>query len=276
MDVTTNVPTNISVAGRLLKDERDPDLSMYDDLKFQTMAQHKAIVEGDILRYELLENHMLTRASYKGMALSSSSIELVENIMEKEKKRRPATRLHRDYSEEFDGDPALVNNQESNSDIRSSKFYWEEIEPTLQPAGYILDSSNPPNQAAKDEAKQKYLGNCSSSPNRADPESIRKAQSIDLSKKKASLEMKQNKKKKQRDQVDVYDMNKRIKKLEEQHELELRNYLMVAKHGANEYFKSKSETNNVQYNKEMKVFLKEYISIKKKLFEECKKNFELI
>ena len=47
-------------------------------------------------------------------------------------------------------------------------------------------------------------------------------------------------------------MNGKIKKLEEAHELELKNYLMVAKHGANEYFKSKSETNNAQYNREMK------------------------
>lgn len=185
-------------------------MSMYDDLKFQTMAQHKAIVQGDVLKYELLENHMLTRASYKGLALSSSSIELVENIIEKEKKRRPTTRLHRDYSEEFDGGAALVNNKESNSDIRSSKFYWEEIEPDLQPGGYILDTSHPPSKAAKDEAKQKYLGNHSNSPNQADQESIRKAQSIDLNRRKASLEMKHNKKKKQREQIDVYDMNKRI------------------------------------------------------------------
>lgn len=68
-------------------------------------------------------------------------------------------------------------------------------------------------------------------------------------------------------------MNGKIKKLEEAHELELKNYLMVAKHGANEYFKSKSETNNAQYNREMKLFLKEHHSVKKRLFDECNKNF---
>ena len=133
-----------AVAGRLFRDARDPDLSMYDDLRYQTMAQHKAIVQGDVLKYELLENHMLTRAAYKGLALSSASIELVEHIMEKEKTRRPTARVNRDYSEELDGDPALVNNQESHSDIRGSKFYWEEVEPGLKGAGYILDSSVPP------------------------------------------------------------------------------------------------------------------------------------
>ena len=49
-----------------------------DNLKFMQIAQYKAIRDGDILQYELIDRRLISKPSAKGLALSSSSIEKIE------------------------------------------------------------------------------------------------------------------------------------------------------------------------------------------------------
>ena len=81
----------------------------------------------------------MTKKSYKGLALSSQSIKVFEDCLHKEKD---------ELKSEFG---CTSSNQsknsrsksEVNSEILSSKCYWEDIEPKLNEKGVILDFSVP-------------------------------------------------------------------------------------------------------------------------------------
>ena len=58
---------------------------VWDDLKFKTIACSKAIDKGDTLQYELIKHNLMTKASFKGLALNSSSVKIFEKNLYKEK-----------------------------------------------------------------------------------------------------------------------------------------------------------------------------------------------
>jgi len=62
-----------------------------DNLQFQAMAKFKALRDGDTLGFEAIEKNLKTKASYKGLALSDSSIELYERT--KVARKRDAKRF---------------------------------------------------------------------------------------------------------------------------------------------------------------------------------------
>lgn len=48
-------------------------LNMHDNLRFQDMAKAKAIRDGDLLTYDLVEKRLMTKPSQKALALSLST-----------------------------------------------------------------------------------------------------------------------------------------------------------------------------------------------------------
>ena len=46
-----------------------------DNLRFKALAQYRAINDGDVMRYELIENNAMTRAAVRGLATRHPSIE---------------------------------------------------------------------------------------------------------------------------------------------------------------------------------------------------------
>jgi hypothetical protein len=115
---------------------------VWDDLKFKTVACSKAIDKGDTLQYELIKHGMMTKPSFKGLALNSSSVKIFEKNLENEKKENCEKSINSDSLEE-EVDYNRNMDSEVNSQIHSSKCYWEEIEPNLNERGVILDSSVP-------------------------------------------------------------------------------------------------------------------------------------
>ena len=83
----------------------------------------------------------MTKPSYKGLALSSSSIRVFEDCIHREKKDKSIS-LSCTSSDHKNQDRINLDS-EINSDIRSSKCYWEDIEPKLNEKGVILDASIP-------------------------------------------------------------------------------------------------------------------------------------
>tara|TARA_B110000285_G_C15082534_1_gene594321 strand:+ start:67 stop:261 length:195 start_codon:yes stop_codon:yes gene_type:complete len=55
---------------------------VWDDLKFRTMAQSKAIDKGDTLQYEMIKHGLVGKSSFKGLALNSSSVKIFEKTLE--------------------------------------------------------------------------------------------------------------------------------------------------------------------------------------------------
>ena len=46
-----------------------------DNLRFKAMAQYKAMMDGDVLGFELIDKRLTSKPEIKGLALSSESIE---------------------------------------------------------------------------------------------------------------------------------------------------------------------------------------------------------
>jgi hypothetical protein len=49
-----------------------------DNLKFIEIAKYKAMRDGDVLQFELIDKRLTSKPSIRGIALSSSSIEAIE------------------------------------------------------------------------------------------------------------------------------------------------------------------------------------------------------
>jgi len=113
---------------------------VWDDLKFKTMACSRAIERGDTLQYDIINHGLMTKPSFKGLALNSSSVKIFEKNLIKEKLEKSDS-VHSDSLMEIDFKRGL--DSEMNSSIHSSKCYWVDIEPKLNEKGVILDSSVP-------------------------------------------------------------------------------------------------------------------------------------
>ena len=76
--------------------------TVWDDLKFKTIACSKAIDKGDTLQYEMIKHNLMTKPSFKGLALNSSSVKIFEQNLEKEKLEKSASRGDSDSIGEVD------------------------------------------------------------------------------------------------------------------------------------------------------------------------------
>ena len=66
----TGIVNNIIATGR-----KGAYNTKRNDLKFKTMAQYKALTNGDIFTYDLLDQNLMRRPSIRALALENSSIE---------------------------------------------------------------------------------------------------------------------------------------------------------------------------------------------------------
>ena len=53
-----------------------------DNLKFKSIAQFKALQDGDTFQFDMIENQLIKKPSLKGIALSSRSIKQFEKVRE--------------------------------------------------------------------------------------------------------------------------------------------------------------------------------------------------
>lgn len=60
---------------RKMKKTKENFLLARDNLRFKSLAQYRAINDGDVMRYELIENNALTQAAVRGLATRHPSIE---------------------------------------------------------------------------------------------------------------------------------------------------------------------------------------------------------
>ena len=152
-----------------------------DNLRIKQMAQYKAMRDGDALLYELIENRITTKPSMRGIALSCSSVEEYEKF--KKERAYEEDEVHVDcpmvpvsLSPEPGGrirtlktreavskqDKLLENSEELDSDknyeVRSSRNYWEDIEPQLNKHARLLDMSGTLGEGRRCQARASDLG----------------------------------------------------------------------------------------------------------------------
>jgi len=51
-----------------------------DNLKFIAIAKYKAMRDGDVLQFEMIDKRLTSKPSVRGLALSSSSIQQLEKL----------------------------------------------------------------------------------------------------------------------------------------------------------------------------------------------------
>lgn len=54
--------------------------SNWDNLRFKSIAQHRALADGDILQFDILEKRLISNGSMKGLALRSDSLAVYEKF----------------------------------------------------------------------------------------------------------------------------------------------------------------------------------------------------
>lgn len=134
-----------------------------DNLRFKAMAQYKAMKDGDVLGFELIEKRITNKPEIKGMALSSESIEVLEkfkqNLMyesddgvrvDQESNDNRDTndrdydepqRIKKRHNSQLNFNEERAQDSDKNSNIRSSQNFWEDIEPKLNMNAKMLDFS---------------------------------------------------------------------------------------------------------------------------------------
>ena len=63
-----------------LKETMKTKIPNRDNLRFKAMAQYKAMKDGDVLGFELIDKRLTTKPEIKGMATQSESIEQLEKF----------------------------------------------------------------------------------------------------------------------------------------------------------------------------------------------------
>lgn len=153
---------------KLFKKRRDSVSLERDNLRFKALAQYRVISDGDVLRYEMIEDNLLAKALVKGLATQEQSIEDFEACKEKDyfmpenlsvegsdeyeraddnsddrnerrKQRKRRRRMRKDILP-FPR-PDDKEDSEKDRDIHSSLDYWQEIEPRVNQGAEILDFS---------------------------------------------------------------------------------------------------------------------------------------
>lgn len=67
-----DIDPNLSYEER--KKIRDLKIPIRENLKFKSIAQYKALQDGDTFQFDMIENQLIKKPSLKGLALSSRSI----------------------------------------------------------------------------------------------------------------------------------------------------------------------------------------------------------
>ena len=95
-----------------------------DDLKFRTMAQYKAVKEGDVLMFDEIDRRAYDLAAIKGKALEDSEFEEeereIDEMLDEEKKDRK--------QEDKSNYGRRSDNSELLKSVHSDKNYWQRID----------------------------------------------------------------------------------------------------------------------------------------------------
>ena len=150
-----------------------------DDLKIKTVAKYKLLSNKDLNKFANIENKKLPKPQIKGIALSSRSIEELDNAkvkdmfasinlsLEGSQDYKNWDETSEKYSERMEHKKLLKeeacitkirkvayrpDDSEKDNYIRSSLDFWEDIEPNMAKGNKMLDMSVPPLLALGEES----------------------------------------------------------------------------------------------------------------------------
>eukprot|EP00347_Sterkiella_histriomuscorum_P001915 403370180 len=233
-------------------------LQKRDDLKYKTLAKYKAVCNGDILSYDLIDQGLMRRPSIRALALENTSIEefereLQQNASEYEDPNKPSGRHS-----------SIDNFDERQSNVRSSREYWQEIntqDSKYKNAVIIKDYRSEALDNIKlgnrNKNTRQYQQNQANTTNRLLKHQSKNERNFELEerRKRSTIQSNQNKE----------EFNQKIEKIQRAHEIEMKNTKTLAKNYAIEYFKTKALELTQIFTNESYHVIEKYEELKEKL-----------
>ncbi|CDW79910.1 UNKNOWN [Stylonychia lemnae] len=231
-----------------------------NDLKFKTMAQYKAVLNGDILTFDLIGQGLMRRPSIRALALENSSIEEFERGLEENQSDFDEEQQQYNNKNQRPASAGRNKDDDERSMIRSSREFWEEIntkDSKYKNAIIIKGYKTENNQSQNHQGNRKLL------------------RDYDQEERNFVLEERRKRSTFVSHHTNREEFQSKIEKIQRAHEIELKNTKTLAKNYAVEYFKTKALELTQIFTNESYNVIEKYEELKEKMLHKDSKITQL-